>query len=243
MSFDLKRSWAQVRLGRDLAAGTVVEQEGLILCRTLEDGVEKAEIVASVSGSEEVLGYAITADSLPERTSEVEEVVVPSSGPSNALEADLRNSNLVSGRVRVEVNGTALTVNTTFSGAAADGEVKVDLAKGILKFHDDEAGETAKVTYLYDLTLQLAKQRFGERHINNRGLHEIHGAIELGSGLIELYTDQFDASADWASAANVKLGDGGILTAAGAGPNLNLKVVNVPNVNNPFLGVRGTLGE
>lgn len=241
MAIDLKRTHAQIRLGRDLAAGTIVEQEGLILCRVLEDGVEKAAIVATVAGTEQPLGYAITADSQPSVTSEVEEGVVPSSG---ALEVDLRNTNLVSSRLRVEAPvGTALTVDETFAGATADGNVKVDLSKGILKFHADEAGQKFKAVYLYNLTLSLSKQRFGERHINNQGLHEIHGAIELGSGLVELYTDQFDASADWAAATDPTVGDGGIVESGGAGSSLNLKVVNVPNVNNPFLGLRGTLGE
>lgn len=241
MAIDLKNTHAQIRLGRDLAAGTIVEQEGLILCRVLEDGVEKAAIVATVDGNEEPLGYAITADSQPSVTSEVEEGTVPSSG---ALEVDLRSANLVSGRVRVEAPaGTALTIDTTFAGATADGAVKVDLAKGRLKFHADEAGVKFKAVYLYNLTLSLSKQRFGERHINNRGLHEIFGAIELGSGYVELYTDQFDASADWAGASAVKIGDGGVVVASGAGADLNLKVVNVPNVNNPYLGLRGTLGS
>lgn len=241
MAIDLKLTHAQLRLGRDLAAGTIVSQEGQILCRVIEDGKEKAELVASVAGTDNVLGYSITADSLPDVTSEVENVTVPSSG---ALEVDLRNNNLVTGRIRAVVvsSGQALTIDETFAGATADDAVKVSIANGIMKFHADEAGEKVDVTYLYNLTLSLAKSRFGERHINNRGLHEIFGAIELGTGLVELYTDQFDASADWASAAAVQLGDNGQLTKSGAGPALELVVVNVPNVNNPFLGVRGTLG-
>lgn len=242
MAIDLKKTHAQLRLSRELAAGSTVSQEGVILCSVIEDGKEKASLVASVGGSEKALGYAITADSLPDVTSDVEEAVVPSSG---ALEVDLRASNLVSGRIRVIVlsSNTALTIDTTFAGATADGAVKVDLAKGILKFHADEAGEKVKVIYLYNLTASQAKQKFGERHVNNRGLHEVFGAIELGTGLVELYTDQFDASADWASGPAIRLGDNGILTASGAGPVLNLKVVNVPSVSNPYLGVRGTLGE
>jgi len=242
MAIDLKRTHAQLRLGRDLAAGTTVSQEGQVLCSIIEDGSEKATLVATASGTDKALGYAITADSLPDQTSEVETATVPSSGD---LEVDSRNTNLVTGRIRVVVvsSGQSLTVDETFAGATADDTVKVDIAQGRFKFHADEAGAKVEITYLYNLTLQLAKQRFGERHINNRGLHEIFGSIELGTGLVELYTDQFDASADWAGAATVNLGDGGQLVVGGAGPALNLKVVNVPNVNNPFLGVRGTLGE
>lgn len=237
MAYDLKRTHSSLILTRPIAAGTTVEQEGLLMVRVIEDGVEKVAIDTSVDGSEEVVGYVKTADSLPDRTSSVEVVTVPASG---ALEVDLRNTNLVSGRVRAQVvsTGQVLTVDNTFAGNTADDQVKVDLAAGRLKFHADEAGEQVKMTYLYDLTLEEAKQRFGERHINNRGLHAIHGVVELGTGIGELYTDQYDPTQDYTSAAALTLGDNGIITKGGAGPALDAKVVSVPSESNPLLGVR-----
>lgn len=237
MAFDLKLTHANQRLARKLASGVVVEQEGLLMCHVIEDGVEKATIVAAPVGTERVIGFSMTADSQPDVTVAVEEITVPAASP---YEVEIRNNNLVSGRVRVLdiVANTARTIDLVYAGAAAAGTVKVDLANGKFKFNLADAGVKMRVTYLYSLTLEQSKQLFGERFINNRGLHASFGEIELGCGLGELYTDQFDASQDYAAAASLKLGANGIITAAGAGPVLNAVVVSVPSIASPKLGIR-----
>jgi len=237
MSIDLKRTYSSQHINRALASGTVVEQEGLIMVSRLEDGVEKAGIAATIGGTDIAIGYSQTADSQPDRTSQVEEVTVPSA-PA-ALEIDLRNQNLVTLRLRaVTAGGLVLTIDETFAGATANDSVKVDLATGRLKFHADEAGATVTITYLYDLTLIQSKQRFGERFINNRGLHSEHGFIELGHGLGELWTDQFNTALDWSAGTAITLGDAGVITQGGAGPALDALVVSVPSSDNPYLGLR-----
>jgi len=236
MSIDLKRTFSSQRINRALASGTVVAQEGLIMCGIIEDGVEKAELVATIGGTEIPIGYSQTADSQPDRTSEVEVLTVPSA-PA-ALEVDLRNQNLVTLRIRaVTAGGLVLTIDETFAGATANDSVKVDLQTGRLKFHADEAGATVTITYLYDLTLVQSKQRFGERFINNRGLHSEHGFIELGNGLGELWTDQFDTSLDWSAGTAITLGDAGQITQ-GTAVALDAIVVSVPTSDNPYLGLR-----
>lgn len=237
MAIDLKRSFSSQRLNRPLAAGTVVEKEGLIMVSVLEDGVEKAAIAATAAGTDIPLGYSQTADSQPTQTTEVESVTVPSA-PA-ALELDLRNQNLVTSRIRaVTAAGLVLTVDETFAGTPANDAVKVNLSTGRLKFHPDEAGATVTVTYLYNLTLTQSKQRFGERFINNRGLHAEHGFIEVAHGEGELYTDCFNSALNWGAGTAITLGNGGILTQGGAGPTLNAIVVHVPSTDNPMLGIR-----
>ena len=237
MAFDLKRSYSTQTIGRSLAAGTVIEQEGLILCSVLEDGVEKFKLVDVVAGSETPIGFSKTADSLPDRTSAVEVVTVPSAPAS--LEADLRNRNLVSGKVRaVDSAGVVLAIDTVFAGAPAANTVKIDLAQGRVKFHANQAGLDVTFTYLYYLTLTEAKQKFGERFVNNRGLHADFGFCEVGSGHVELYTDQYDASVDWSAGNPILLGDKGQLVQAGAGPVLKASVIHVPGIDSPYLGVR-----
>jgi len=237
MSFDLKRTYCSVTVGRPLAAGTVVEQEGLILCAVLEDGVEKLQLVDVVQGREVPLGYSKTADSLPDRTAAVESVTVPAAPAT--LEADLRNRNLVLNRIRaVDSVGTVLAIDPVFAGAPAANTVKVDLAQGRVKFNATQAGLDVAFTYLYMLTLTEAKQKFGERFVNNRGLHAEFGFCEVGSGHTELYTDQFDASVDWSVGNPILLGDGGQLVQAGAGPALKASVIHVPGTDSPYLGVR-----
>lgn len=233
---DLKRTHSDKTLSRAIATGTVVDQEGLVLCAVLENGEEKAKLVAVPAATDKVLGFAKTASSQPARTSKVESVLVPATG---VLTAQLSEANIVVTAVRavIKATGGALTVITT--GAPLTGEVLVDTA-GLLTFHADQAAKEIVVTYLFDLTVMQSKQRYGERHVNNRDLNATFGNIEVGVGFVELYTDAYDAAADWTSAAAIKLGANGTLSKSGVGPTLNLTVVHVPSAEIPFLGVRGT---
>jgi hypothetical protein len=241
MAYDLKKTFSSQTLTRPLSAGTVVEQEGLILVHRLEDGVEKVHLAATVAATDVPVGYTKTADSTPTRTSYVEVVTCPAA-PS-ALEADLRNQNLVVGLVRaVDSAATVLTVDPVYAGAPAAGTVKVDHPTGRVKFNAAQAGLEVTFTYLYDLTFVQATQKFGQRFVNNWNLHAMHGYVEVGHGHCELYTDQFDASVDWATAATIQLGDAGQIVAAGVGPTLNAIVINVPAVDSPFLGLRIQFG-
>jgi hypothetical protein len=229
-----------MRLSRSLATGTQVEQEGVLLCGVMESGVEKASLVATVAGAEKVIGFAYHASALPTRTSEVEIVTVPASG---TLEVDLRNKNLVLNQVNAVDLDTAapLTEDFVFAGAPGAGVVKIDAAAGKLKFHAGQAGHKVQVTYLYDLTFNQAVAKFGQRSINNQGLHEAFGQIEIGCGNGELYTDQFNGSVDYTSGP-LTLGDMGIITVGGAGPALKAVVCNIPSTEIPVLGVRFTFG-
>lgn len=238
MAYDLKRTWSSNSLNRPIVTGQTISQEGMLLVKTIEDGVEKVQVKGTAAGTDVVVGFSKMADAQPDRTSAVEVATVPTA-PS-ALVIDLRNNNLVSGRVRVVVNstGTALTIDNTYAGSPADGAVKVDLTNGLLKFHADEAGAEVTVTYLYDLTLSQSKQIFGERFVNNRGLHAEFGQIEVGGGYAELWTDQFNASLNYAGTTALTLGDGGIITQGGSGPTLDATVIGVPSASIPFLGIR-----
>jgi hypothetical protein len=238
MAYDLKLSYASVRLGRSIATSSApLDQEGKILCAVLEDGVEKAAVVATVAGSEKVLGFSTMADALPDITAGCEVVTCPTA-PA-ALVVQLRAGNLVSGRVRVYdvTNAVNLTVDTTYAGTPGAGAVKVDLPTGRLKFAAGQSGSSIQANYLYELTMSQAKQLFGERFVNNRTLESTFSFTEVAAGIGELYTDQFDASKDYSSGA-LKLGDGGLITVGGAGPALAAEVVNVPSASNPMLGIR-----
>jgi len=239
MAFDLKRSHASMVLSRLTSSGTIVDTEGKLLCAVLEDGVEKVTIVAAPQGTEKVLGWSRLGDAIPNRTSAVEMITVPTA-PA-ALEVDLRNTNLVVGRVRaVDQNGVVLGIDPVYAGVPAAGTVKVDHPTGRMKYAAGQSGLAITVTYLYDLTLMQAQQKFGQRFINNWGLHAIFGQIEVATGIGELFTDQYDPTQDYTSAAALTLGANGIITKGGAGPALNASVVSIPSEANPMLGVRYT---
>jgi hypothetical protein len=238
MAYDLKRTWSASSLNRQIATGLTISQEGKLLVKIIEDGVEKVMVKAVAAATDIVVGYSKLADAQPDQTSAVEIQTVPTAPAS--LIVDLRNNNLVSGRLRVVVNstGAALAIDTTFAGAPADNTVKVDLANGFLKFHADEAGQQITATYLHNLTLAQSKALFGERFINNRGLGAEFGQTEVGAEFGELWTDQFDASLNYAGTTALTLGDDGIITQGGLGPVLNATVIGIPSSTIPFLGVR-----
>lgn len=238
MSFDLKLTHSSLRLGRLVSASSqTIDQEGLLLCGVLEDGVEKVSLIGTTGADDKVIGFSQLGDALPDRTTEVEQIVVPTT--ATFIEVDLRNNNLIMNNVRaVVVGGAALTIDYTYAGAPAAGTVKVDIVNGKLKFDTAQSGDTVDVTYKYQLTVTQAKQKFGERFINNNYLHAEFGQIEIGAGLAELFTDAFDASQDYTSGAPLQLGDNGIITIGGAGPILKATVISVPSVDNPRLGIR-----
>lgn len=238
MAYDLKRTWSASSLNRPIVTGQTITQEGKLLVKVIEDGIEKVQVKATAASTDVVVGYSKLADAQPDQTSAVETPTVPTA-PA-ALVVDLRNNNLVAGRLRVVVTstGVALTIDTTYAGSPADGAVKVDLTNGLLKFHADEAGEPVTVTYIYSLTLPQSKQIFGERFINNRGLHAEFGQVEVGAEFAELYTDQFNSALSYSGTTALTLGDGGIITQGGSGPVLNATVISVPSSSNPFLGIR-----
>lgn len=235
---DLKRTHCQTTLSRAMATGTVIDQEGVLLCASLENGEEKAKLFATVAGTEKVIGFAKTANSTPSVTSKVESVLVP--GPLAAsFTAQLSEANIVVTAIRVVIHTTGGALNIITVGVPASGEVLV-ATSGLLTFHADQAGLLMDVTYLFSLTLVQSRQRYGERFIGNRDLNALFGNIEIGVGYVEIYTDQFDAAAAWGSGP-VKLGPNGTLVMSGAGPVLNLVVVHVPSAELPMLGLRGTL--
>lgn len=239
MAYDLKLTHSSLWLTRPIAAGSTISQEGKLLCRVLEDGVEKAMVKAVVAATDKVMGFAKeVADAQPDRTAAVELVTVPSAPAS--LELDLRSQNLVTASVRAVVvsSGTVLTVDYTFAGAPAASTVKVDLATGRMKFHAGEAGQDVQVTYHYDLTVAQSIQKFGERFYNNRNLHAIHGVTEVGVGIGELHTDQYDSAQDYGVSPVLTLGADGMITVGGLGPVLPMTVISVPSSDFPFLGVR-----
>jgi hypothetical protein len=220
-----------------LAAGTVISQEGVLLCSVLQNGVETASLVASPTGSEKVIGFAKTADSLPTATSYVDVVTVPASG---SLIVGLSNANIQLNSVYAldQTTNTAYTVDYTFAGTPSSGTVNVDITNGQLKFNVAQAGDTVQVTYIYQLTIPMAQQIFGQRFFNNQYLEAIYNQIEIGAGSGELYTDQFDTSQNYAAGSPLTLGANGTITIGGSGPVLDAVVVSVPNENQPMLGIR-----
>lgn len=233
---DRKQIKIQEQVERPVAAGAEIMNEGVILVETIENGVAKVSVKATVDGSEKIAGVALLPYMLPAQAVSNEAFTVPASG---SLVFNLRNANLVAGSARVMVMGGAdLTADeASFSATPSAGEVKVDLVGGRIKFAAADAGKVVHFIYRYNLTVQQARQRFHEKALNNRDLVGNFGLVGVAKGYVEIATDQFDSSKDYSTGAALTLGNDGMITIGGAGPELpQAKVLALPDLSGSLQG-------
>ncbi len=245
MGYDLKRSHFSLVLEKSVQAGSVITEEGVLLQSVL-DAATGVEVVlpATNDAGLQIAGFAIRDNADHATTSEVESVVVPASAP---FEVQLRQNNLVAGTPGTgstaslsAMDGATQMDNIDVGGSVA-GDVNVNDVTGLLAFNIAEAGKTIVVTYRYNLTVAESRLKFFQRNINNEA-STLFSQVGVGQGHGEVFTDQFDATVDWtALPGTIHSGDAGILTVSG-GTALDARVVSVPNVNNPLLGISFDLG-
>ena len=98
------------------------------------------------------------------------------------------------------------------------------------------------VTYRYNLTVSEARLQFFQRNINNEA-GALFGQVGCGHGHGEIFTDQYDATIDWATVAvgAIHSAAAGTVSETG-GTALDARVISVPNVNNPLLGLAFNIG-
>jgi hypothetical protein len=258
MSYDLKRSHFSIVLEKKVLAGSVITEEGVLLQSTI-DAATGTEVVspAVAAGTLLLAGFAIRDNADNATTSVVEAVTVPAApGPYTV---QLANNNVVAttagdgstASLRCALTAspfTELTLEDTGGGGGvATGEVGLEPATGILTFNSAQAGGAYTVTYRYNLTVAEARLKFYQRNINNEA-STLFSQVGVGHGVGEIYTDQFDATVDWSTvtvveaAGSVANGDAGTVTSGGAGTDLDARVISVPNVNNPLLGIAFVIG-
>ncbi len=247
MSYDLKRSHFSLILEKEVVTGQEINEEGVLLVALLDAATGTEKVQASTgTGADVVAGFAIRDNADNATTSTVEELTVPTS-PA-ALTVTLKNNNLVAStpgdgstsQLRVVMgNGDVLTVSDGASGGA--GDVGNEPATGVLSFNAAEEGEDFTATYRYNLTVAESRQLFFQRNINNEA-GALFGQTGVGQGHGEVFTDQFDSTLDWGAGTAITSGAGGQLTQGGSGAVLDARVISVPNVNNPLLGIAFDLG-
>lgn len=226
MTVDIKRTFYTWSDTLPLAAGETVSEEGQALEAVLEDGIEK---VKPASGSGTVAGFALYRQKVFSTDAAVEAPKVPAVG---LHQVELSKGNLIDGQIRVVIEGSALTVVT--SGTPGAGEVLVDLTHGKLTFHSGAAGKIATVTYRHNLTVAEAIAKFGEAAANHPDAN-LFVQVGVGKGKGRLFTLNYDASVDWASATPTAIAGGMIGHCGAAIPNA--RVVHVPSASDPYLGI------
>jgi hypothetical protein len=248
MGYDLKRSHFSLVLEKVVQAGQVITEEGLLLASVL-DAATGSEVVLPTTGSGDIVaGFAIRDNADHATTSEVESVTVPATAP---YEVQLRNGNLVgvsgdgatASLSAIRDNGTQMTLsNDTSSGVNDIGVQSSPALTGLLAFDAARAGETVVVTYRYNLTVAESRLKFFQRNINNEA-STLFGQVGVGQGHGEVFTDMFDGTVDWSAATSIKAGADGIVEdQGGSGTIIDARVISVPNVNNPLLGLSFDIG-
>jgi len=213
-----------------VAAGVVIPAEGLSLIQTFEGGVEKVTLSAG-GGSEVFMGVSYGEVFTPAIKSCVETLVVPAAG---AVAVTLLHA--VYGNTQVFAYDVTNAVNQTIGNPANANEYSV--VGTLLTFNAAKAGATMLITYRYAPTAAelIAADNVRITSFSSSDYIGSIGVIMEG----EVYTDQFDASKDWASATGVETGTSGIFDVNGGAGTLiaSAVITHVPDANYPFLGFR-----
>lgn len=208
-------------IDRPITNGFTIGAEGMPCVSIIEDNVETVK--PSTGTSADIFsGVSFRHNVMPSVISEVLEITIPSASPYTVQ----LSPNILAGQIHID----DLEEDT----AAADKFQLVD-ATGVLTFHADNAGETHTVTLRRTPSTIEAAAKYPDADININKAFEFLGSIgQIQAG--EVLTDQFDASADWATGGTLKTG-AGVFTLGGDGATISGKITRVPTADVPFLGI------
>jgi hypothetical protein len=203
-----------------VAPGAVIDAEGLVLVRA--NGAQAAGVLPSTGGTAETFaGFSIAGTSAAPFaegfTNKQETFRVPASG---------------------KVTLQFAPVPTQFFAFDNDTNVAVSPAPTLAgkELSGLPVGDSVTITYKYPLTVVQARALHGDvqpggysgAYVNQIGL--------LKRGMV--YTDQFDASKNWAAATSVKAAAGGQVTdQSGSGITLPAVIIAVPGSDVTYLGL------
>lgn len=228
------------------SSGTI-GAEGLAVVQAFEDGVEKIKVSAGVA-KEVFMGFSYGSVFTPVNLTVVESLVVP--------EAPFQLT-LLQSPVGQDAATIQMCVISSIGGELAweaynavspppTGQTVYQINGKTLILGEDEEGGTLTVTYKYAPT---ASELLLENQVR---ITSFSGPDYIGSiGCIqhgEVYTDMYDAQADWAAVVAADVGDKVFLGADGAVTDTNsgtagelipnCVVCHVPTQEIPYLGLR-----
>ena len=243
MPYDLKLSHFSLSLQKNVATGQVVDREGVVLRSVLEAGEERVQKADGAAATYAIAGFAISDNETIGIIPVVEDFTIPAApGPYTV---QLAHTSIVgpaapNSSVRVmEIGGSDWT---EVAGAPAGTQFQPNLTTGVVTFNSADAGKSVRVWYRANLTVAEARLRYFQRNVNNDA-GAIFNTVVVGGGTGEVYTAEYDTNVDWSTAvpggANaIKTGADGILTIGGSGTDIpGGKVIHVPDIDQPYLGI------
>jgi len=214
---------------RPLVMGQLVKREGQALVAVMVDGKEQLKVSTGAAG-EVLVGFASATRLFVDRKMVLKSFAVPAEAP---FVVDTGVTNIEDKQIKIAGLERVATV-----GAVAAGKYHCAFLTGILTFHADDAELAFDMMAKKILTADEARALYHEGNINNTKHFELGGAIGCMSGKGEIYLDTFDFEADFSTGV-IKLGADGVLTSTGSGTDVSgaLRVISLPTVDFPFLGL------
>lgn len=229
----LELSLTRIRHSKDLpvTADTLVQEEGIPLVQVMQNGTETAA-VSGYTGAKVFLGFSYSETMRPGTKAEVIEFTISSTNTDVTLR---------SAPITGQINVVNTADNTAFTSNASPATGKYQLDGAVVKFAAEDAGKKVKIQYRYVPSQQELK-------FNDRVPFTFNTAPEqygrIGCILAgEVFTDQFDASINWEAPTTghvLVAGDNGrvSMAASSSGVEIPAIIIQVPNVNCPYLGLR-----
>jgi hypothetical protein len=236
--FNFRDSHTTLERSKDVATGSTVSAEGLVLVGVLEGGVEKVK-PATGAGSEKVVGFSKLDNESLTHDSKVEVVTIPAVSPYTVQ----LSHGLVAGSgptsYEARVNASAGVDWPQHATPNAQTFKVSDATAGVLTFNSADAGKTVTVYYRYQLTAVEATQLVpGVRSINNAAAAQLKQVTVMG-GHGEVYTKEFDITKDYSTGTLGTLAGGKITLSAGTDLSaLGWQVIKLPDASDAHLGLR-----
>lgn len=251
MAIDLKRTNASWEREQALASTATIAEEGQLLIRSFNTSTGNEELRESPGSTSEVLIGFSKLDTISPKTTRVytEEAEVPSTADGDGdYEVELGHENVTSD---LEANGDVAVYDVTNStwlsvGASISDGVFVLLGDNqTLEFHSAQAGIEIQVYARVTMSAREQQQIYQQRHINSNAMSELtdNGNVGVITGIGQVFTDQYDVSVgDW-STGTLLTGVNGHITTQAGGTDISsyVRVISVPTVDDPYLGLEFNL--
>lgn len=211
---------------RKVESGVIIQEEGQALINVKENG--ETVVKPSVGASGELFaGIAMTRNAPPTVLQWVGEGVI---GATGAIELPRLP---ILGQVLVKIGKDVASIEAPVPAAAGD----VQIGGQIVTFHADDIGKKYLVQMAYEPSMAEAAQILGNMPIGgiSASYQGVTGVITRG----DVATTFYDASSDWSTALQVKLGPDGRFTTTGLGAVIpGVTVINAPSSENSALTLR-----
>lgn len=224
MAVDLKKTFYGWTDQYQIAAGETITEEGCVLARKFEDGIEKCKVATGASG-ETVIGFALFRQLTFGTNAIVETHVIPATSPYTV---DLGHANLVT------TPANQLRVTNAVGGAVIT-PASVNYGTGVITFNAGDAGKTVYVAYRWNMTVAEAQTTFYNAAANYPDPN-FFGQMGVGKGKGRLFTLHYDASKLYDDTVTLSVAAGGLISTGGS-ITIPARVIQAPSANDPFLGI------